>query len=259
MLSNIEISRYDRHLNKQLEPRLIEFLKKKEYYRENGMDENQLNKKYCITKKDLILIDNIMHQTVAKISNRKKNNRLDKNMQDIQDSNNDQFWDEIKKNKEYFNVNTKLANSDNVCKINKEKQDFRNGLKNKQLHQSNIYNNVTPKIRFKDYLPYGENEELTDANYSLDNIIGKLDKLKKTRDVDVENYLAFGSSTNEVSSGYTRNAKAKSIGYPNPAEHYFDYISEDMQFPDHTVIERSVSTRLLNKSFKEDKYSREMK
>lgn len=40
---------------------------------------------------------------------------------------------------------------------------------------------------------------------------------------------------------------AKSYGYENPFEHYFDYIRPEMQKPEHTVMERGFPSRQLNK------------
>jgi hypothetical protein len=39
---------------------------------------------------------------------------------------------------------------------------------------------------------------------------------------------------------------SKSYGYSNPVEHYYDYISSDIQDPDHVVFDRGVPTRLDN-------------
>lgn len=39
---------------------------------------------------------------------------------------------------------------------------------------------------------------------------------------------------------------SKSYGYFNPVEHYYDYISNDIQDPDHVVFEPGISTRLDN-------------
>ena len=39
---------------------------------------------------------------------------------------------------------------------------------------------------------------------------------------------------------------SKSYGYSNPAEHYYDYISSDIQDPDHVVLDPGISTRLDN-------------
>jgi hypothetical protein len=60
----------------------------------------------------------------------------------------------------------------------------------------------------------------------------------KQRDVDIENYLCYGN-------GPSRGAK--SLGYPNPAEHYFQYISDDISKPEHTVFEPGMPTRMHNK------------
>jgi len=59
------------------------------------------------------------------------------------------------------------------------------------------------------------------------------------KDIDAENYLSYG----------TGQVKArKSRGYPNPAEHYFNYISNDIQTPEHSVFERGMPSRAFNKT-----------
>jgi hypothetical protein len=58
------------------------------------------------------------------------------------------------------------------------------------------------------------------------------------RDVNTENYLAYGS-------GQVRAKKSR--GYPNPVENYFSYISDDIQKPEHVVSERGMPSRLFNK------------
>lgn len=39
---------------------------------------------------------------------------------------------------------------------------------------------------------------------------------------------------------------SKSYGYSNPVEHYYDYISDDIQDPDHVVFNPGIATRLDN-------------
>lgn len=57
------------------------------------------------------------------------------------------------------------------------------------------------------------------------------------RDVDVESYVKTGIPSRG----------SRSLGYNNPVEHYFQYISDDIQNADHVVMDRGVPTRLLNK------------
>jgi hypothetical protein len=58
------------------------------------------------------------------------------------------------------------------------------------------------------------------------------------RDIDVDTFVRFGS---------TPSRGAKSLGYPNPIEHYFDYISNDIQDPNHVVNRRGLPSRMFNK------------
>lgn len=55
------------------------------------------------------------------------------------------------------------------------------------------------------------------------------------RDINIESTLRSGEEKQEYQE-YRTNGKAKSIGYPNPSEHYFDYISKDIQTAQHTVL-----------------------
>jgi hypothetical protein len=59
----------------------------------------------------------------------------------------------------------------------------------------------------------------------------------ESRDVDIENYVRYG-----VPEG-----RARSLGYPSDAEHHFDYISPDIQDPDHVIFDRPYPSRMLNK------------
>lgn len=154
--------------------------------------------------------------------------------------------------------------------------------KRRRYTNPNMYKHKKPDISYKKYIPRGCNNDLAGPNYSLDSIIGKLDTYcdnlsdyhrhsemdldtkisvpggkcnnkrgrennyqsvpqmnsSKMKDVDIENYLCYGN-------GPSRGAK--SLGYPNPAEHYFQYISDDVQKPEHTVFEPGMPTRIMNK------------
>lgn len=62
------------------------------------------------------------------------------------------------------------------------------------------------------------------------------------RDIEMENLMKKLPS---------KDTKKKSYGYSNPAEHYFDYITEDMQQPDHVVLpfpRGGSATRQTNKT-----------
>jgi hypothetical protein len=68
------------------------------------------------------------------------------------------------------------------------------------------------------------------------------------RDVDIESSMRTGSTT----------SKAKTNGYRNPFEHYFQYIDGEIQRPEHIVFERGMPTRLLNKEFSKKTKKREI-
>ena len=58
------------------------------------------------------------------------------------------------------------------------------------------------------------------------------------RDIGVDTYMKFG--TTPFRSG-------KSLGYPSTIEHSFNYISPDIQDPNHVVSERGIPSRGFNK------------
>lgn len=64
--------------------------------------------------------------------------------------------------------------------------------------------------------------------------------MRGNRDVSIENFVKFGDLTRET----------KSNGYPNPVEHYFDYITPDIQDPRHVVMDRGLPSRSMNRGYK---------
>ena len=60
-----------------------------------------------------------------------------------------------------------------------------------------------------------------------------------SRDISLDTFLRYGGNTP------TRNAKT--LGYPNPFEHSFNYINDDMQKPEHVVNDRGFPSRSLNR------------
>ena len=61
-----------------------------------------------------------------------------------------------------------------------------------------------------------------------------------SHDADVDNYVSLGSGGGPQ--------KKRSIGYPGTFEHGFQYISSDLQEPDHVVMQRGFPSRSFNKS-----------
>jgi hypothetical protein len=366
MFFNAEISEFDSKLEENLEPRLIEYLKKKQYYKNNNIEGSLLEKEFSIDKKDIAKIKNYLQgkklkknnhnsdmvapstasfpseslhddprlKKIEKKQQRDREAREQKDNHDIMARGYDMYRDDRKFASAYgddfksrFNPqvwlnddfyrhknppayhskkseqdNYRMSRTRNDDNFNEDSDDERNGYnfannnpnlamvptqeqilnKRRRNTNPNIYKHKKPAISYKRYIPYGENNDLAGQNYSLDNIIGKLDTYRddltnyhredemdldtkvsvpggkcnnkrekennyravpymtgtKARDVDIENYLCYGN-------GPSRGAK--SLGYPNPAEHYFQYISNDVQKPEHTVFEPGMPTRMMNK------------
>lgn len=90
--------------------------------------------------------------------------------------------------------------------------------------------------------------------------LGKMDMGLGMRDISIENELqnrtkdytrryspdkSLDQAYLEQNSGLPERG-SKSYGYENPFEHYFQYISDDIQDPAHVVIDRPFASRLLN-------------
>jgi len=145
--------------------------------------------------------------------------------------------------------------------------------------------NITPKVNYRNGMyPMQNNKPQRlpiDHNPNIKNIIGELDTYRRrindtyhySNGMDTDFKVVIPNVRSEkksLNSSYQpmpymgmcegirdidaeSNMKccvttrgAKSFGYPNPAEHYFDYISNDIQDPDHVVLEYGIPTRLEN-------------
>lgn len=126
--------------------------------------------------------------------------------------------------------NNNLNNTNNVRRIIGELDTYRQELSHDYERGSDMdldSRMVIPNINSNNKRGLGENRYNT-VPYMAGNDI---------RNVDIENYIKYG----------VPSRGAKSLGYANPAEHYFDYIDGEIQDPDHTVFEYGIPTRLDNK------------
>lgn len=95
---------------------------------------------------------------------------------------------------------------------------------------------------------------LNTSNYQAVPLRGNgVNLIGGTRDVDTENYLMKGLPE--------RDAKFKSLGYPNYSDHSFQYISNDIQDPNHIVLpfaRGGINSRNENNFKKAKQYTREI-
>jgi hypothetical protein len=142
------------------------------------------------------------------------------------------------------------------------------------------FNNVTPDIDYNtrlhpmtnnepNLLPVTHDPRIYQMMGELNSYENKLDKTYRINsDMNTENniskqlqkkpvpFVGMGKQILNIDDkdtmcGYpggpnATNSKAKTHGYSNPVEHYFDYISCDIQDPDHVVFQRPLPTRLDN-------------
>ena len=162
--------------------------------------------------------------------------------------------------KSRINENTKYQQYDNPYILNRENPTHERLFKREHAQSSIQLNQVVYDNQYNSY----QKHEPT-----LDNILSKTKKYKehvdKTNDylspsdyedlarlnlntlnnckdqVGIENYIKYGNPT----------SKAKSLGFENPVEHFFQYIDDSIQDPDHVCFDRPQMTRTMNrKSFR---------
>lgn len=89
---------------------------------------------------------------------------------------------------------------------------------------------------FKVVIPNAMCNDKKSYNSSSYRPVPYIGRAEGIRDIDIECKLRNAPITKT----------SKSYGYRNPAEHYYDYISDDIQNPDHVVFDPAISTRLDN-------------
>ena len=320
MFFNAEVSDFDKPKN-SLEPRLMEYIKKRKFYKENNIDSPLMEKEFSIDKNDIEKIknyfkgkkvqssfkDEIEHTIHAFPSESlKKDERLQKikNKQKrdkdaLEQKNN---YDALAREFDMYRDDRQFASAfgdDFKSRFNPQvwMDDNSNGSSEdegptaeqiidmkRRYANPNIYKNKKPKIDYEQYISHNSKLGVSKGDYSLDSIMGDLNTYNERvgirdvspdlpitvnkkngynnnreknnrekennyravpqmtspyqKDVNIENYLSYGQ-------GPSRGQK--SLGYPNPAEHYFQYISNDISKAEHTVFEPGMPTRMNNK------------
>jgi len=305
-----------------LESRLQEYIRRKKYNKENNIRDSLVEKEFNINNNDIITIKKYFKNKINQESHTDyveqrgqnfpssefiKDPRLEKLKQKQKQHKSaenqrhnygiiSKGYDMYREDRQFASANgndfksrfnpsvwfenTKLQDADEDDSPNRAQiVDMR-----KRFSSTNVYKNEPVQIRYKDYLPYGCNDDLSKNNYSVDSIIGNLDSYRNNvekihdrknemdlyhkvvipnnnnsnkRDVE-NNYQAVpysqGAGAKDVNMetyltfGVTPSRGSKALGYPNPVEHYFDYVSDEKQKPEHCVFERGTPSRLWNKN-----------
>lgn len=186
-------------------------------------------------------------------------------------------------------LDSKFIETDNKYRILNNEM-YKKGIKPNYLNKA-----ITPKMQMKNYVPYGENLDKLSVNHNHNTmkIIGELDSYvdktntiyqgneydKRNTRVNTTNKCYINTSSyqpipymgtkeglkdinieTDIKCSYPTRG-AKSYGYKNPSEHYFDYINDDFQKAEHTVLpfmRGGISSRDDNhKHIKEKHYKRE--
>jgi len=77
----------------------------------------------------------------------------------------------------------------------------------------------------------------------LNTMFNEFGNTGTSKNIDYDNYVRYGHPT----------SKARSLGFENASEHFFQFIDSDIQDPKHVVSDRPTSTRLDNKTVAKSK------
>lgn len=153
--------------------------------------------------------------------------------------------------------------------IYNEPLDNTKNISNNNCHEENHNRSVNDIFNNLDKYSKHTSPEFTDVdnNYKLikknnynkadsyNNKIPYLGYKRNNRNIDIETDIQQGLPSRLFTQ------KAKTHGYINPHEHYFDYISPDIQDPEHVVLpfpRGGFNTRLQNKQNNNNQITREI-
>lgn len=303
--------------NNQLEPRLVEYIKRKKFYEENNINSEGIERQYQITKRDLEKIN--LHNNNGRVYTEKLVKNYDED-HDIVDFSKSKFEianmydkrlerinEKVKREKEAskykYNTTNLQRNYDMYSRdfSSTTSKDFSNEfnldnirdemdapLQRKYESNSNFnthelvqppskhqYNNP-PTIHRDQRLPYQRLNNLNENNigcgYSKTYRVPETQHIQKANSFDVDNKITipanncrkndlnmlynefntFGNMKNIDYENYVKygypTSKARSLGFENPSEHFFQFIDSDIQDPKHVVSDRPILTRLDNKT-----------
>lgn len=302
--------------NNKLEPRLVEYLKRKKFYEENNINCDGIEKQYQITKKDLQTIN--MYNNNGRVYTEKAVKNYDEDndlidfskskfeMANMYDSRLERINEKVKRERDaskykYNTTNLQrnydmysrdfssttskdFSNEFNLDNIRDEmnaplqrEYEANSKFNTHELVQppsSHQYNNP-PIIQRDQRLPYQRlNHPDTNigSGYSKTYRVAETPYIQKGNTFDVDNKITipanncrkndlnmlynefniFGNMKNIDYENYVKygypTSKAKSLGFENPADHFFQFIDPDIQDPSHVVSDRPILTRLDNKT-----------
>lgn len=262
-----------------LEPRIQQYIQKKKYYKKNKIEPSVAPEiEYQITDMDKMRIREYM--------------KGNKNMYSIEAQ--ERYTPELvvkgfefdpdeayKSDPRYKNYQKKVSKTMNALEQRYKYDGMNNQYEIKHQSHSRTYNDPPQVQRNVRQYPmhdgfYNSNACNDPTNHNPNNnaVVNKLEtyaqKLNKInsngvvlgqnnisrKNVDLENEILRNTFTSDPSLPIRGG---KRHGYRDNAEHFFDYIDDDLQKPEHVVSDRGVSTRLNNhKTYNETLKSRDI-
>ena len=314
--------------NNKLEPRIVEYLKRKKFYEENNINTDGIEKQYQITKKDLekinIYTNNGRNFTEKTVKNYDEDHDLIDfskgkfEMSNMYDKRLERINEKVKREKDaskhkYNTVNlqrnydmysrdfssTTSKDFSNEFNLDNIRDEMDAPLQREYEPNSNFnthelisppskhqYNNP-PQVQRDQRLPYQRlNQQSSNMNnnigsnmnnnigngYSNSYRIPESPYVQKGNTFDVDNkvtipanncrkndlnmlyneFNTFGQMKNIDYENYVKygypTSKARSLGFENASEHFYQFIDSDIQDPKHVLSDRPILSRLENKA-----------
>lgn len=199
-------------------------------------------------------------------------------------------FDEDRDHAQQMIIMENSRDSSKYSACNPHRQSFSESRSKLVYHQPSKIRNYRSQVRYSD--------DVVDHNADIDKFIGKMNSYRKkevaehqfSNDMDLDNKVVIpriGSrNKREVQNSYmpapymqggngirdidaenamrcglnSMSQSRRSIGYPSVMEHSFQYISGELQRPEHVVMDRGFPSRSLNKEPAKNrtKYSRDI-
>lgn len=250
------------------DPRIIEYLKKKELYKKNNIEPPfNMEKEFGITDEEFenmsgkkIVTKNLLNTTNEfqikheDFKNDPRFAKLQKRIQRDKEATQQRYTSNLFNNRDYnLMENIKTENNQNQEMFLDEKPYMSDYYLNVSRESNRVYKNTPSRIQYKSYHNRGptnleHNSDINPVIHDITNYDNKMNKninnklninnISRDNNYEIENNIIKGLPE--------REQKFKSLGFASSTEYNYDYISKEIQNPDHIVMPFPQPSRSLN-------------
>lgn len=262
------------------EPRIVEYLKKKELYKKNNIEPPfNMEKEFGITDEEFESMSgkkivnnsslNLTNEFQIKHDDFKNDPRfakLQKRIQRDKDATQQRYTSNLFNNRDYTLMeNIKTENNQNQEMFLDQKPYMSDYYLNVSRENKRIYKNTPSRIQYKSYHNWGTSN--LEHNSDLNPVINDITNYDNKANKNINNKLHLNNITrdnnyemeNTIINGLPeRDQNFKSLGFPSSTEYNYDYISKEIQNPDHIIMPFPRPSRSLNNYIRAKPYKRDI-